>query len=158
MEVDCKGTDAPDPVYSELHNIFYDSAVKVERDGTTTITSMPTAHVFNDQHEVREEAHKELDLLSTALRINKGHHVDIIGHTDDGMLKGANAQNYVDQMQYSLHLAYLVQRVLTTDFGLEPERVKVSGMGPFRPIATNDTPSGMSQNRRIEIRIHPESQ
>jgi outer membrane protein OmpA-like peptidoglycan-associated protein len=42
--------------------------------------------------------------------------------------------------------AYLVQ-----NFHLDPERVRAVGYGESRPIASNDTPEGRSQNRRVEV-------
>jgi len=41
---------------------------------------------------------------------------------------------------------YLVQH-----FHLAPERILAVGYGSSRPIASNDTPEGRSQNRRVEV-------
>ncbi|MNR59988.1 putative lipoprotein YiaD precursor [compost metagenome] len=37
--------------------------------------------------------------------------------------------------------------------GLKASRFKTSGVGIVDPIATNDTPNGRSQNRRVEFAI-----
>jgi outer membrane protein OmpA-like peptidoglycan-associated protein len=39
--------------------------------------------------------------------------------------------------------------------GVDATRVKVSGSGELKPVATNDTPEGRQQNRRVEIHITP---
>lgn len=37
--------------------------------------------------------------------------------------------------------------------GINPERLKVSGYADTKPIASNATPEGRAQNRRVEIVI-----
>ena len=37
--------------------------------------------------------------------------------------------------------------------GLEEDRFNAEGFGPAHPIATNDTPEGRAQNRRIDVRV-----
>jgi chemotaxis protein MotB len=41
-------------------------------------------------------------------------------------------------------------------FGLPPEKLSVEGYAYYKPIAANDTPDGMAQNRRVEITIFRE--
>src|SRR5205823_6209616 len=38
--------------------------------------------------------------------------------------------------------------------GLNPNIVSAKGFGDTHPVASNDTPQGRAQNRRIEITIH----
>jgi outer membrane protein OmpA-like peptidoglycan-associated protein len=38
-------------------------------------------------------------------------------------------------------------------FEIEQNRVSVKGYGPFRPIASNATPEGRTDNRRVVIVI-----
>jgi chemotaxis protein MotB len=40
-------------------------------------------------------------------------------------------------------------------FGVSPERLAIEGYGPHRPLASNETPEGRTQNRRIEIIMRP---
>jgi len=37
--------------------------------------------------------------------------------------------------------------------GVDSARVSMRGLGEKKPIASNDTPEGRAQNRRIEIKI-----
>ena len=39
--------------------------------------------------------------------------------------------------------------------GIAPERLQGVGFGEFQPVASNDTPEGRGQNRRVEIVILP---
>jgi outer membrane protein OmpA-like peptidoglycan-associated protein len=42
--------------------------------------------------------------------------------------------------------AYLVQ-----NFGIEDARLRTMGLGPSRPVDTNDTEAGRQRNRRVEL-------
>ncbi len=42
--------------------------------------------------------------------------------------------------------------------GVDPRRVSSLGFGPSQPIASNATPDGRAQNRRVEIQISPLTQ
>jgi outer membrane protein OmpA-like peptidoglycan-associated protein len=42
--------------------------------------------------------------------------------------------------------------------GVPSARVTMVGLGESTPVASNDTPSGRQQNRRVELVISPASQ
>ena len=69
----------------------------------------------------------------------------IIGHTDS---KGSDAYN----MALGMRRAIAVRDKLL-EFGLDPSRILgVESRGESEPIATNDTPEGRFENRRIEFK------
>jgi hypothetical protein len=45
----------------------------------------------------------------------------------------------------------LVKTVLVSQFKLGAARLTTAGMGASKPIDSNDTPQGRSQNRRVEF-------
>jgi outer membrane protein OmpA-like peptidoglycan-associated protein len=69
----------------------------------------------------------------------------IYGYTDS---TGSAEYN----LKLSLERAVSVKNYLVSK-GLVPIRFNTSGMGIADPIATNDTPEGRSQNRRVEFAI-----
>jgi outer membrane protein OmpA-like peptidoglycan-associated protein len=69
----------------------------------------------------------------------------IYGYTDS---TGSAEYN----LKLSLERAVSVKNYLVSK-GLAPIRFNTSGMGIADPIATNDTPEGRSQNRRVEFAI-----
>lgn len=71
--------------------------------------------------------------------------IKISGFTDS---TGSVAHNE----ELSLRRARAVRDVLH-DRGVKSEQMLVEGMGPERPIASNKTTAGRSQNRRVEIHI-----
>jgi chemotaxis protein MotB len=58
----------------------------------------------------------------------------------------------VDNMELSLDRALVVARFLLAH-GVEEQKISVAGYGPYRPIASNETPEGRQLNRRVEINV-----
>lgn len=44
-------------------------------------------------------------------------------------------------------------RVALIDIGVEPNMLRAKGYGDSKPVASNDTPDGRFQNRRIEFTV-----
>ncbi|MDX5298471.1 MAG: OmpA family protein, partial [Gammaproteobacteria bacterium] len=72
--------------------------------------------------------------------------VEIEGHTDS---TGGRALN----MDLSQRRANSVMNRLVQVHGVNPDRVTAVGYGPDRPVASNDTPAGRQQNRRVDARM-----
>jgi outer membrane protein OmpA-like peptidoglycan-associated protein len=81
------------------------------------------------------------------LRYNPGSNVQVIGHTDN---TGSTSYNQA----LSERRAAAVSAILTSN-GVDPARVATAGRGYHQPVASNDTPGGRAQNRRVEIIITP---
>lgn len=81
--------------------------------------------------------------IGKALASAPDRHVVIEGHTDS-----------TGRADYNLKLSQLraesVKAVLLAN-GVEPGRIETQGYGATKPLASNATPSGRSQNRRVEI-------
>lgn len=69
--------------------------------------------------------------------------ISVSGHTDS---VGAAKYN----LDLSKRRAYTVASVLV-QMGIQKDRLQARGFGETRPIDTNDTPEGRSQNRRVEL-------
>jgi len=39
------------------------------------------------------------------------------------------------------------------ELGIRPDRLAAAGFGEFQPVASQDTPEGRAQNRRIELKL-----
>jgi chemotaxis protein MotB len=76
--------------------------------------------------------------------------IRIEGHTDNVPIAGSGFPS-------NWHLS--VARATNTAFylmdkeGLPPERVTVVGYAEYHPIASNETPAGRTNNRRVDIVI-----
>lgn len=69
--------------------------------------------------------------------------VRIDGHTD-----ASGSQAYNEQL--SIRRASSVSKVLI-DVGMREENVQTRGLGSSRPVASNDTVEGRTENRRVAI-------
>jgi OOP family OmpA-OmpF porin len=91
-------------------------------------------------------SYAEVDKLGTVLSWPQysDYRIQLEGHTDS---QGVERKNQaLSERRVQSIKDYLVQR-----FYITPERVRTMGYGASRPIATNDTPDGRSQNRRVEV-------
>jgi chemotaxis protein MotB len=77
-------------------------------------------------------------------------HISVIGHTDNQQPTGALAQRYPTNWELAAARAANAVKFLVSQ-GVDPRRVIAVSKGEFAPIATNDTPEGRAQNRRIEV-------
>ena len=84
-----------------------------------------------------------LDRFAASLRDNQNTNVRIVGHTDN---TGSDAINN----PLSVERAVSTRNYLTMR-GVSGQRIQVDGQGSYQPIASNATPAGRAQNRRVEI-------
>jgi chemotaxis protein MotB len=101
--------------------------------------------------EINEEGKNLLLLLAASLKKDKTQHIVVEGHTDNVPLSPWLQKIYPTNWELSAARAASVVRFLQDKGGLDPQRLSIRAYGYYRPIATNDTAEGRSQNRRIEI-------
>lgn len=76
--------------------------------------------------------------------------VRIEGFTDNVK---TNTNRYASNWELSVDRAINVVKYFVNEKNIREDRMSVIGWGEQNPIATNDTPKGRAQNRRIEITI-----
>jgi outer membrane protein OmpA-like peptidoglycan-associated protein len=77
-----------------------------------------------------------------------GLRLDVEGHTDS--VGGEEYNQRLSQQRGEAVRAYLTQE------GMQSASVTARGLGETQPIATNDTPAGRQQTRRVELVISGE--
>tara|TARA_R110002051_G_scaffold23213_5_gene58864 strand:+ start:9232 stop:9888 length:657 start_codon:yes stop_codon:yes gene_type:complete len=136
---------------SELRAQLQGTGVSVTRMGDRIVLNMPSNVTFaTDQDQVIPPFYQTLD--SVALVLNKFNRtlIDVNGHTDS---TGSLAHNQGLSERRAASVAnYLASR------GVDQRRMSTLGFGPSQPIASNATPDGRAQNRRVEVLIAPISQ
>lgn len=91
--------------------------------------------------KIKAASQETLDKVAKTLLENPEISVEVQGHTDS---KGSRASN----LKLSQSRAESVCKYLQ-DKGIDASRMVAKGMGPDRPVASNDTAEGRQQNRRI---------
>ena len=117
----------PDEVPQPPKKVFVLEGVNFE-SGKATIT--PDSYI---------SLMKVVDIMETF----KEATFEIVGHTDNVGSKDKN-------MQLSADRAAAVKNFLVEN-GIDESRMVTSGMGDTKPVASNKTPEGRAQNRRIEF-------
>ncbi|MCL1924786.1 MAG: flagellar motor protein MotB [Defluviitaleaceae bacterium] len=74
----------------------------------------------------------------------------ITGHTDNIPI---NTPVFPDNWMLSNARAHSVAMFFINNHGIPPYRIEIRGRGEYDPIATNETPEGRAQNRRVEILV-----
>jgi outer membrane protein OmpA-like peptidoglycan-associated protein len=97
-----------------------------------------------NQHELSPEAQQRLSELAQRLKSeNRNVYLEIQGHTDS---RGSSAYNdALGQARAEAVRKYLNQQ------GVALNRMSVISYGKDVPVASNDTPEGRAQNRRVVI-------
>ena len=95
-------------------------------------------------------AFDELDRVANVLNQYPESTIRISGHTDS---TGSDDHN----QKLSELRAQSVKNALK-GMGVDPARMTIIGYGESKPIASNATEAGRLQNRRVEIRIIPQTQ
>jgi len=133
---------------AELRGYLQGTGVSVTRNGDQIILNMPSNITFaTDQDQVMPAFHQTLHAV--ALVVNKYNRtlVDINGHTDS---TGSLSHNMALSQRRAMSVGnYLVGQ------GVDGRRLAINGFGPNQPIASNATPDGRAQNRRVEIYLSP---
>jgi outer membrane protein OmpA-like peptidoglycan-associated protein len=108
---------------------------------------LPNINLDARREKMSDEAEAILAELRAALLANPYWRVVIEGHSDD---RGSESASLAS----SERGAETIQRFLI-ESGISANRIEIVGYGATRPVASNDTPSGRAENRRIEIRLVP---
>jgi outer membrane protein OmpA-like peptidoglycan-associated protein len=122
--------------------------IDVINTGNELIVRMPNGILFDvDSATVYPQVRSDLNVLAGNLLRYPNSTVFVVGHTDN---TGAAAYN----QQLSERRAQSVASVLIAG-GVNPGRIIATGRGEDQPIASNLTPEGRQENRRVDITIRP---
>jgi outer membrane protein OmpA-like peptidoglycan-associated protein len=119
---------------------------EVERVGEGIEVTFDSGILFDfDSYALRPVAREHLTNLAESLREYPNSEVLIVGHTDSS---GSDEYNQtLSENRANSAGSYLIRA------GVAPSRVRMMGLGETEPVASNDTPDGMQQNRRVEVAI-----
>ena len=112
--------------------------------------------LFDSGRAVLKSAGVEiLRRVSEVLKNTADRQIRVEGHTDDVPLKPRLQKRFLTNWELSTARATSVVRYLIHEAGVAPGNLSAVGYADTRPVATNDTPEGRAENRRIEIVLYP---
>ena len=133
---------------AKLRQQLENTGVSVTRNGDNIILNMPSNITFEvDKSEVKPNFAEVLHSVSLVLNEYKSTMIEVAGHTDS---TGSESYNQMLSQQR----AQAVSNILIQN-GIQPVRIDTVGYGESRPIASNGTPAGRQQNRRVELTLLP---
>lgn len=132
----------------QMREALRDSGVGVRREGNDLRLIMPGDITFDtNSTEIKPQFYAVLNDVADVLEQYPATYVDVIGHADSTGDAGYNQR--LSEQRAQAVAGYLIAQNVMRD------RFYVGGMGETSPIASNDTPQGRAQNRRVEIIIRP---
>ncbi len=139
-----------DQVRQALDENNMSSAVKlVQNERGITIRIQDDILFISGRAELTEYSKLILQKLAPALRALPND-IRIEGHTDTIPVAG---NQFPSNWHLSVARATNAGYFLMNQQGLQPGRVSVVGYAEYRPISTNQSPEGRSNNRRVDIVI-----
>ena len=132
----------------QMREALRDSGVGVRREGNDLRLIMPGDITFDtNSTEIKPQFYAVLNDVADVLQQYPATYVDVIGHADSTGDAGYNQR--LSEQRAQAVAGYLIAQNVMRD------RFYVGGMGETSPIASNDTPQGRAQNRRVEIIVRP---
>jgi len=124
------------------------TGVSVTRIGDNITLNMPGNITFaTDSADLNAGFYDVLSSVALVLNEFEQTVIEVAGHTDS---TGSDEYNQrLSERRAASVAAYLRTR------GVLADRIIEVGMGEARPIASNDTPEGRQQNRRVELTLVP---
>jgi outer membrane protein OmpA-like peptidoglycan-associated protein len=110
-----------------------------------TLFVLPGAFFDTDKSDLKPGGKLELDRAAVTLKENGFPAIIITGHTDS--VGGDEYNQKLSERRADAVMKYLV------DKGVPADKMSTKGYGKTKPIASNATPEGRAQNRRVEIHL-----
>lgn len=130
-----------------MNNDF--SVIKTE-DGFKAVVPNPVLFSSGDA-SLSETVYSVLDGIIKIAELNQLS-IQVEGHTDNLPIETAK---FPSNWELSTMRAVNILRYLQKSGCIPPKRLVAVGFAEYRPSASNDTPEGRQQNRRIEILFRP---
>lgn len=121
-------------------------SAEVERVGESILVTFDSGIMFDvDSYALKASTKANLDKMAETMKEYDKTEIIVMGHTD-----ATGSDDYNQKL--SENRASSVSRFLQQN-GITAKRVTTKGFGEQKPVASNNTPSGREQNRRVEIAI-----
>ncbi len=134
----------------QLESTFERQEAEVFRDANEIYIRLVGLSFASGSADIHAENFRLLTKVEDAIQVFPNSRVIIEGHTDS---YGADETN----LSLSEQRAASVRQYLLVQMEMSPEQVEAVGYGETRPVANNETLQGRARNRRIDVRIVPES-
>ena len=132
-----------------------ENAVLVEqRDETVMITVQDQLAYQSSQVVILDSMVPILKAIAKTVADHPDWDVFVEGFTDNRKISPEHVERFPSNWELGAFRSCAVVRYLTNELGLSAERFASVSYGPFRPVASNDSEEGRSQNRQVRFILH----
>jgi chemotaxis protein MotB len=129
-----------------------------ELQGQLTVNLVERILFDSGQADLKTAGLQVLHRVGDILKEVADKEIRVEGHTDNIPISPRLKQTFASNWELSTARATNVVHFLQQRKGIPGDRLSVCGYGPYQPIASNDTVTGRTQNRRIQIVMVPRQQ
>jgi chemotaxis protein MotB len=145
-----------DSLISEMQEEIRNNQIRITQMADKLQLSIVDKILFpSGEADISPEGLQVLQRIGNILKNAKDKAVRVEGHTDNIRIGGRLKTVFPTNWELSTARATHVVRFLQERTGMDPKRLEAVGLGPYQPVASNDTAEGRAQNRRIEILLLP---
>jgi len=143
-----------DQAYTQLQQAYQGDEVEIRQlQGELRITIRDKILFPEGGYRLDSKAQQVLAKMAPTLSGFKNTKVVVRGYTDNVSIgAGLRSQGITTNLDLSSKRADNVVDFLLTQ-GVDKNLISAQGMGDTNPVASNDTPDGRAQNRRIEVTL-----
>ena len=134
--------------FQQVEKMFASSEARVFREGNNIILRLVGLTFDSGASEIRPQSFDLLGKVEKAIDVFPRSELIIEGHTDS--FGGDDFNQTLSQER-----AESVQQYMVNAMRIPTYRLIATGYGETRPVASNETESGRSRNRRIDVVIRP---
>lgn len=101
---------------------------------------------------ISERAVENIKSIAEVIKKKPDIPIRIEGHSDTKPLRWTFFDKFNNNMELSIDRGATVAGILIKA-GVDARRISIIGIGPIRPVSSNDSPEGRAKNRRVEIKM-----
>lgn len=136
----------------QLKSMIDAGKLKVRIVRNKMVIELPEAVLFSSgSARLKEDGIRVLAEVGPVLASLGDRQFQVGGHTDN---KPINTRRFPSNWELSGARGIEVTKLLI-EYGVPPTRISAAAYADTQPVATNETPEGRAQNRRIEIALQP---
>ncbi|HUN77632.1 MAG TPA: flagellar motor protein MotB [Solirubrobacteraceae bacterium] len=133
--------------YASSHGFNRYLHIAVEAHGLVIRVLTDSLLFATGSAQLESRADPLLTEVADLLNVDQVHPVGVYGNTDDIPIQSSQ---YPSNWELSSARASTVVRFLA-EHGVSPARLSATGYADMHPLASNATPQGRAQNRRVEV-------
>lgn len=139
----------------ELSDLVDAGEAKITFRRGLMLVQMPNRVLFESgRYTISQRGEGALEEVANALEGVENRHIFVSGHTDDVPVS-EKAVTFSNNWELSTMRALAALDVLE-NAGVEPIHMAAAGFSKYEPIASNESESGRSKNRRVELIVMPD--